>query len=290
MKVSKNLVIIADDIDGDALTTLVVNKIRGTFSPVAIKAPGFGDRRKEMLEDIATLTGAVVISSETGKKLETTSLEDLGKCDKIIVSKDETVIIGGHGDKTKVEERILLIKKQFETSESVYDKEKLNERIAKLSGGVAVISVGANSETELKERKLRLEDALAATRAAVEEGIISGGFGSQRILNGKPRRPHLGMDIANKKGTPIKASASGTVTLAKKDLYFTGDTIGIEHGHGITSVYYHLNSINVVEGQKIIQGDIIGTMGSTGRATGDHLHFGIYWIKNPVDPELVLKN
>ena len=122
------------------------------------------------------------------------------------------------------------------------------------------------------------------------EGIISGRFGSQRILNGKPRRPHLGMDIANKKGTPIKASASGTVTLAKKDLYFTGDTIGIEHGHGITSVYYHLNSINVVEGQKIIQGDIIGTMGSTGRATGDHLHFGIYWIKNPVDPELVLKN
>lgn len=175
MKVSKNLVIIADDIDGDALTTLVVNKIRGTFSPVAIKAPGFGDRRKEMLEDIATLTGAVVISSETGKKLETTSLEDLGKCDKIIVSKDETVIIGGHGDKTKVEERILLIKKQFETSESVYDKEKLNERIAKLSGGVAVISVGANSETELKEKKLRVEDAVNATKAAVEEGIVAGG-------------------------------------------------------------------------------------------------------------------
>jgi chaperonin GroEL len=175
MKVSKNLVIIADDIDGDALTTLVVNKLRGTFNPVAIKAPGFGDRRKEMLEDIAALTGATVISSETGRKLDTAGLEDLGKADRIIVNKDETVIIGGHGDKTKVAERISLIKKQFETTESQYDKEKLNERVAKLSGGVAVISVGANTEAELKEKKLRVEDAVNATKAAVEEGIVAGG-------------------------------------------------------------------------------------------------------------------
>ena len=175
MKVSKNLVIIADDIDGDALTTLVVNKLRGTFSPVAIKAPGFGDRRKEMLEDIASLTGATVISTETGKKLENAGLEDLGKADKVIVNKDETVIIGGHGDKSKVADRIALIKKQFDSTDSQYDKEKYNERIAKLSGGVAVISVGANTEAELKEKKLRVEDAVNATKAAVEEGIVAGG-------------------------------------------------------------------------------------------------------------------
>ena len=175
MKITKNLVIIADDIDGDALTTLVVNKLRGTFSPVAIKAPGFGDRRKEMLEDIAALTGATVISTDTGRKLDTANLEDLGRADKIVVNKDETVIIGGHGDKSKVEDRIALIKKQFETTESQYDKEKLNERVAKLSGGVAVISVGANTEAELKEKKLRVEDAVNATKAAVEEGIVAGG-------------------------------------------------------------------------------------------------------------------
>ncbi len=175
MKVSKNLVIIADDIDGDALTTLVVNKLRGTFNPVAIKAPGFGDRRKEMLEDLASLTGATVISTETGKKLDAVSMEDLGRADKISVSKDETVIVGGHGEKKKVKERISLIKKQLETSESEYDREKLTERIAKLSGGVAVISVGANTEAELKEKKLRVEDAVNATKAAVEEGIVAGG-------------------------------------------------------------------------------------------------------------------
>jgi chaperonin GroEL len=175
MKVSKNFVIIADDIDGDALTTLVVNKLRGTFNPVAIKAPGFGDRRKELLEDIAVLTGAKVISSETGKKLEEASMDDLGRADKIVVSKEETIIVGGHGDKKEVKNRISQIKKQLETSDSIYDKEKLTERIAKLSGGVAVISVGANTEAELKEKKLRVEDAVNATKAAVEEGIVAGG-------------------------------------------------------------------------------------------------------------------
>jgi chaperonin GroEL len=175
MKITKNLVIIAEDVDGDALTTLVVNKLRGTISPVAIKAPGFGDRRKEMLEDIAVITGATVISSETGKKLDSASLEDLGRAEKVVSSKDETIIIGGHGSKEEVKERVSLIKKIFETSDSQYDKEKLQERIAKLSGGVAVISVGANTEAELKEKKLRVEDAVNATKAAVEEGIVAGG-------------------------------------------------------------------------------------------------------------------
>jgi chaperonin GroEL len=175
MKLTKNIVIIADDIDGDALTTLVVNKLRGTISPIAIKAPGFGDRRKEMLEDIAVLTGATLISSETGRKLETASLEDLGRAEKIVSTKDETIIVGGQGNKKEVKERVSLIKKVFETSDSSYDKEKLQERIAKLSGGVAVISVGANTEAELKEKKLRVEDAVNATKAAVEEGIVAGG-------------------------------------------------------------------------------------------------------------------
>ena len=119
---------------------------------------------------------------------------------------------------------------------------------------------------------------------------MSGSFGSQRILNGKPKNPHLGMDIANKKGTTVRAAASGVVTLSHKDLYYTGGTVAIEHGHGITSVYYHLNSVGVLHGQKISQGEIIGTIGSTGRATGDHLHFGIYWSQIALDPELVLKN
>ena len=175
MKLTKNIVIIADDIDGDALTTLVVNKLRGTISPIAIKAPGFGDRRKEMLEDIAVITGATLISSETGRKLETASLEDLGRADKVVSTKDETIIVGGQGNKKEVKERVSLIKKVFETSDSSYDKEKLQERIAKLSGGVAVISVGANTEAELKEKKLRVEDAVNATKAAVEEGIVAGG-------------------------------------------------------------------------------------------------------------------
>jgi chaperonin GroEL len=175
MKLTKNIVIIADDIDGDALTTLVVNKLRGTISPIAIKAPGFGDRRKEMLEDIAVITGATLISTETGRKLETASLEDLGRADKVVSTKDETIIVGGQGNKKEDKERVSLIKKVFETSDSSYDKEKLQERIAKLSGGVAVISVGANTEAELKEKKLRVEDAVNATKAAVEEGIVAGG-------------------------------------------------------------------------------------------------------------------
>ena len=171
----KNVVIVAEDIDGEALATLVVNKLRGIMNVLAVKAPGFGDRRKAMLEDIAILTGGTVISEETGRRLDSATIEDFGRARRISSTKDDTTIVEGHGSEEAIQARINQLKAQIEDTTSEYDREKLQERMAKLSGGVAVIKVGAATEIELKERKARVEDALSATRAAVEEGIVPGG-------------------------------------------------------------------------------------------------------------------
>jgi chaperonin GroEL len=184
----RELVIICEDVDGEALATLVLNKLRGMLNVLAIKAPGFGDRRKAMLQDIAVLTGAQVISEETGRKLETTVLSDLGRTEKVVSDKDNTTIIGGSGDESAIKGRIEQIRVEIEKTTSDYDREKLQERLAKMSGGVAIIRVGAATETELKEKKHRVEDALSATRAAVEEGIVPGGgvalINAMRALDG----------------------------------------------------------------------------------------------------------
>ena len=169
------MLVIAEDVDSEALTTLVVNRLRGGLKICAVKAPGFGDRRKAMLEDIATLTGGVVISEEKGLKLEQATLDMLGSCEKVTVSKDNTTIVNGAGDKQQIADRVAMIKNEIANTTSSYDKEKLQERLAKMAGGVAVLYVGANSEVEMKEKKDRVDDALCATRAAVEEGVVAGG-------------------------------------------------------------------------------------------------------------------
>ena len=171
----RDLVVIAENVDGEALATLVLNRLRGMLNCVAVKAPGFGDRRKEMLRDIAVLTGGHVITEEEGRKLESAAIEDLGRADKIVCSKDDMTIVGGHGSEADIKGRMEQIKVEIDRSDSDYDREKLQERLAKLAGGVAVIRVGAATETELKEKKHRVEDALSATRAAIEEGIVAGG-------------------------------------------------------------------------------------------------------------------
>ncbi|MBU1908361.1 chaperonin GroEL, partial [Patescibacteria group bacterium] len=171
----KDIVVIADDLEGEAMATLIVNKLRGTFHALAVKAPGFGDRRKELLQDIAIVTGATVISEDIGRKLDSVELEDLGSAHKVVSTKDHTTFVDGKGEKSKIDARIAQIKKQLETTDSEFDREKLQERLAKLSGGVGVIKVGAATEVEMKEKKHRIEDAVSATKAAVEEGIVPGG-------------------------------------------------------------------------------------------------------------------
>ena len=205
VKVSKNLVIISEEVDGEALATLVVNKIRGTFNALAVKAPGFGDRRKAMLEDIAVLTGATFVSEETGRKLDSVKVEDLGRADRVISDKDNTTIVGGKGDAKLIQQRVEQIAKQIEQTTSDYDREKLQERLAKLSGGVAVINVGAATETELKEKKLRVEDAVHATKAAVEEGIVPGG--GVALLHAREVINALGLEGEEKTGGKILYNA-----------------------------------------------------------------------------------
>jgi chaperonin GroEL len=175
LQVTKNFVIVCEDLDGEALATLVVNKLRGTLNALVVKAPGFGDRRKAMLEDLAVLTGGTVITEEMGRKLDSAQVADFGRARRVVSGKDDTTIIEGHGSDEAIQDRIKQIKAQVEDSNSEFDREKLQERLAKLAGGVAIIKVGAATEVELKEKKLRVEDALSATRAAVEEGIIPGG-------------------------------------------------------------------------------------------------------------------
>ena len=181
LQIGKNVVLVAEDVEGEALATLVVNKLRGTLNVLAVKAPGFGDRRKEMLTDMAILTGAQVISEETGRKLDSVGVDDLGRARRVIATKDDTTFVEGKGSEDGIQGRINQIKAQVEDTTSDYDREKLQERLAKLSGGVAIIKVGAATEVELKEKKLRMEDALSATRAAVEEGIVPAAGGLSLI-------------------------------------------------------------------------------------------------------------
>ena len=203
----KNLVIIADDVDGESLATLIVNKIRGTFNTLAVKAPGFGDRRKEMLEDLAVLTGGEVVTEEKGLKIDSVDLDVLGSAKKVVSGKENTTIIGGEGKKSEIEKRIRQIKKQIEDSTSEFDKEKLQERLGKLSGGVAIIKVGAPTETAQKELKQRVEDAVAATKAAMEEGIVPGG--GMALFNIVVQRK-----IQDKKDSPVRLAAAKIMSKA----------------------------------------------------------------------------
>ena len=257
----KDLVIIADEVEGEALATLVVNKLRGIFNALAVKAPGFGDRRKEMLADIATVIGADLISEEMGLKLENTEITSLGQAHKIVATKENTTIIGGKGTKTEIDKRVRQIKLQIEQSDSDFDKEKLQERLAKLAGGVAVIKVGAATEVEMKQKKDKIEDALAATRAAVEEGIVPGGgvaliraLSALEGVRGSSREEKVGLAILKRAlEAPLRqiaenAGVDGSVVVAEVKKKKGNYGFDAETGE-----YGDLRALGIVDPTKVVR-------------------------------------